>query len=74
MSEEDRIKHMQVHGSADAYSEEDLWKKLQEYKVKATNTGNELTPPEPFNLMVTSFLPYCTERTYTFSILPSRKS
>ena len=41
-----------VGTQADAYSEEELAQKLDEMKVQAPKTGNALSPPQPFNLMV----------------------
>lgn len=51
LSEEEKREYEKVIAKVDDYSAEELGRKLKEYKVKAVETGNELSDPFPFNLM-----------------------
>lgn len=49
---EEKEEHLKVQRQADAYTADELDKKLKEYKVMSqTNKDNKLTFPFPFNLM-----------------------
>merc|ERR1719235_941684 len=43
--------YTKVKNQADAYSREEIWEVFQKYQIKAPDSGNPLTEPEPFNLM-----------------------
>merc|ERR1719235_3166385 len=43
--------YTKVKNQADAYSREEIWEVFQKYQIKAPESGNDLTEPEPFNLM-----------------------
>uniref|UniRef100_A0A7S2K6A6 glycine--tRNA ligase n=1 Tax=Zooxanthella nutricula TaxID=1333877 RepID=A0A7S2K6A6_9DINO len=40
-----------VRNQADAYSQEELYDVFKKYAIKSPDNGNDLTEPEPFNLM-----------------------
>jgi len=40
-----------IRAQADSFDQHEMKKLLQKYNVKASDTGNDLTDPEPFNLM-----------------------
>lgn len=51
MKEEEIKKLELIQAQADSYSQEEIAAILQDLKVKAPDTGNQLSHPEPFNLM-----------------------
>jgi glycyl-tRNA synthetase len=49
---EEEIKHLElIRAQADTYSQEEIGQILKDLKVKAPDTGNDLSEPLPFNLM-----------------------
>lgn len=40
-----------VKNQADAYSKDEIWEVFKKYDIRAPESGNALTEPEPFNLM-----------------------
>lgn len=44
----------EIKAQADSYTQEEIGEILKELKIKAPETGNALTEPEPFNLMFSS--------------------
>merc|ERR1719499_582480 len=51
LSEALKKEYTVVRNQADAYSKDELHEVFQKYGVKAPDSGNNLTDPEPFNLM-----------------------
>jgi len=51
LTEERKNELTVVKNQADAYSKKELWEVFQKYDVRAPDSGNALTEPEPFNLM-----------------------
>lgn len=51
ISEAQKKEFTSVKNQADAYSKEELVQVFAKYEVKAPDSGNKLTDPEPFNLM-----------------------
>jgi len=51
LTEQKREEYKTVQAQADAYSKQDMAVILKKYGVKAPDTNNDLTDPEPFNLM-----------------------
>jgi len=51
ISEEQKKEYTVVRNQADAYSKEELTDIFKKYNIKAPDSGNGLTEPEPFNLM-----------------------
>jgi len=51
LSKELRDEYENVIAVCDTYSKEEMGRVLKKYKVKSPDTGNDLTDPEPFNLM-----------------------
>lgn len=54
MKEEEIMNLETIKAQADSYSQEEIGKILKDLKVKAPDTGNELSDPLPFNLMFSS--------------------
>jgi glycyl-tRNA synthetase len=49
---EEEVKELEsIKAQADSYTQEEIGKILKDLKVKAPDTGNELSDPVPFNLM-----------------------
>lgn len=49
---EEEVKHLEsIRAQADSYSQEEMGQILKELKVKAPDTGNDISDPVPFNLM-----------------------
>mmetsp|Transcript_42529 Transcript_42529/g.95456 ORF Transcript_42529/g.95456 Transcript_42529/m.95456 type:complete len:694 (+) Transcript_42529:18-2099(+) len=49
---EDKVKeYTVVRNQADAYSQEEITEIFRKYDIRAPESGNKLTDPEPFNLM-----------------------
>ena len=51
LSEEEENELQSHINQADSYTQEELTSILKALKVKAPDTGNEITDPQPFNLM-----------------------
>mmetsp|Transcript_49046 Transcript_49046/g.116700 ORF Transcript_49046/g.116700 Transcript_49046/m.116700 type:complete len:625 (+) Transcript_49046:65-1939(+) len=51
LSEAQKKEYTVVKNQADAYSKDELQDVFTKYKIKAPESGNDLTEPEPFNLM-----------------------
>eukprot|EP00928_Gymnodinium_smaydae_P088241 TRINITY_DN72351_c0_g1_i1.p2 TRINITY_DN72351_c0_g1~~TRINITY_DN72351_c0_g1_i1.p2 ORF type:complete len:635 (-),score=193.61 TRINITY_DN72351_c0_g1_i1:63-1967(-) len=51
LSEEKQKEYMVVRNQADAYTKEELSEVFKKYDVRAPDSQNALTEPEPFNLM-----------------------
>eukprot|EP01084_Bolivina_argentea_P305421 527622_1 len=55
MTEEEKAKHRLTRSKADTFEQKELEDvMLNEYKIKFPQTGNDITPPEEFNLMFSS--------------------
>eukprot|EP00484_Ammonia_sp_Unknown_P021393 CAMPEP_0197044468 /NCGR_PEP_ID=MMETSP1384-20130603/20511_1 /TAXON_ID=29189 /ORGANISM="Ammonia sp." /LENGTH=855 /DNA_ID=CAMNT_0042475927 /DNA_START=102 /DNA_END=2669 /DNA_ORIENTATION=- len=55
MSEQEIAQHKLVQSKADTYEQKELEDiMLNQYKIKFPKTGNDITPPEEFNLMFSS--------------------
>eukprot|EP00276_Gloeochaete_wittrockiana_P003835 CAMPEP_0184647048 /NCGR_PEP_ID=MMETSP0308-20130426/3934_1 /TAXON_ID=38269 /ORGANISM="Gloeochaete witrockiana, Strain SAG 46.84" /LENGTH=678 /DNA_ID=CAMNT_0027077713 /DNA_START=27 /DNA_END=2063 /DNA_ORIENTATION=- len=50
-SDADKEKFDRIRAQAGSYSQDELAEKLREFKIKAPDTGNDLSDPFPFNLM-----------------------
>lgn len=52
MTEDEQAQHRLVQSKADTYSQEELAKVMKDYNITFPGTGNAITSPEEFNLMV----------------------
>jgi len=51
ITSEQKKEYNVVRSQADAYSKEEIWEVFKKYNIRAPESGNALTEPEPFNLM-----------------------